>query len=114
MSTAKRFVNLLILASASLCGGAVFAAPDCSNVPVLTPLQHRIAASAGQGTDALRRFVAIRQMIYRYDVRATMERGMQHHDWLATCRGKLALQSHVQQPLLADPLDRFGAVGAGQ
>jgi hypothetical protein len=113
MSTAKRFVTLL-LASASLGGGAVFAAPDCSSVPVLTPLQERIAASAGGGTDALRRFVAIRQMIYRYDVRATMERGMQHHDWLSTCRGRAALQSHVQQPFLADPMDRLGAAAAGQ
>ena len=113
MSTARRFANLF-LASASLCGGAVFAAPDCNDVPVLTPLQHRIAASAGQGTDALRRFVAIRQMIYRYDVRATMERGMQHHDWLATCRGKLALQTYGQAPHLADPVDRSGAAAADQ
>jgi len=96
MSTGYRFVAPLF-ALATLCGGTAVAAPDCSVAPALSPLQHRIAASAGDGVDALRRFVAVRQVIYRYDVRATMERGMQHHDWLATCGGKSA-RSDVVQP----------------
>jgi hypothetical protein len=89
MKTAIRFVTPLF-ATAMLCGGAAVAAQDCTVAPVLTPLQQRIAASADDGVDALRRFVTVRQMIYRYDVRATMVRGMQHHDWLSECRGKTA------------------------
>jgi hypothetical protein len=96
MSTGNRFVAPLF-ALATLCGGAAVAAPDCSVAPALTPLQHRIAASADDGVDALRRFVAIRQIIYGYHVRETMERGLQHHDWLATCRGKSA-RSDIEQP----------------
>ena len=89
MSTGNRFIAPFF-ALAALCGGSAVAAQDCGNAPVLTPLQQRIAASAGDGVDALRRFVSVRQMIYRYDVRATMERGMQHHDWLTACSGKAA------------------------
>ena len=89
MSTGNRFVAPLFALS-MLCGGAAVATPDCSVTPSLTPLQQRVTASAGDGVDALRRFVAIRQVIYRYDVRATMERGMQHHDWLTACSGKAA------------------------
>jgi hypothetical protein len=96
MSTGNRYIAPFF-ALATLCGGAAVAAQDCGVAPVLTPLQHRIAASAGNGVDALRHFVAVRQMIYRYDVRATMERGMQHHEWLATCRG-MSARGDVWQP----------------
>lgn len=85
MTTVRRIIAPLC-AVAGLCSGAAVAAPDCSTAPVLTPLQKRITSAAGEGVEPLRRFVARLQPIYRHDIRATMEQGMQHHEWFATCR----------------------------
>lgn len=89
MTTVRRIIAPLC-AVAGLCGGPAIAAPDCSIAPALTSLQKRIASAAGEGIDPLRRFVARLQPIYRHDIRATMEQGMQHHEWLATCQRESA------------------------
>jgi hypothetical protein len=84
MSTIRRFVAPLGAIACLACSGA-FAAPDCSVVPSMSPLQQRIAARAAEGTDVLRNFVVMRQAIYQFDVHATMEQGAQHHAWLVQC-----------------------------
>jgi hypothetical protein len=84
MTIVRRFVAPLGAIACLVCTGAS-ASPDCSSAPVLTPLQRRIAASAAEGTDALRRFVAMRQLIHKFDVHATMEQGARHREWLALC-----------------------------
>ena len=84
MTTVRRFIAPLGAAASLACGVAV-AAPDCSAVPALTPLQKRIAAKAAEGKDALRGFIVIRQSIYQFDVLETMRAGQRHHEWLASC-----------------------------
>ena len=78
-------VIVLFSAIACLTGGAATAAPDCSQVAALTPMQKRLAARAGDGPDALRRFVEIRQPIYQLSVADAMESAMRHGEWLASC-----------------------------
>ena len=72
-------------ALAFFVGNAALAAPDCSVAVPLTPLQMRVAAKAAEGPDALRRFVVTRQAIYQFNVGETMEEGMRHQDWSASC-----------------------------
>jgi hypothetical protein len=74
-----------LCAIACLSLGVAHAAVDCSAVPSLTSLQKRIAAKAAEGSDALRRFVAMRQHIYQFDIQATMDEGVSHYQWLSSC-----------------------------
>lgn len=84
MKLTRRLAAPLGAFACCLCSAAV-AAPDCSAVPPMSPIQKRIAVKAGGDTDELRRFVAIRSMVYRFDVHAVMEQGVGHHQWLASC-----------------------------
>lgn len=85
MTTTVRRAALPLAFIACLSFTAAHAAPDCSVAPSLSPLQKRVAAKAAEGQQALRHFVVGRQTIYQFDIIETMESGMLHKEWLATC-----------------------------